>query len=254
VEGSNSAILERSTQDTVENTIFSEVHGKQYTQAGEAPICNAALFQDFGYTASTPVSKALLDSMYVAPTDLDSATKELFAEITAIRRLIPENSVPITITRAQWQQYWKMINKETTSSELGLHFGHYIGGCKSDLITHYHAAQVMVTLAHAVQLKQWSGSLSVMLEKTLRVTLVMKLRAILLMEGDYNVTNKIVYGNHMMKNVREHHLMPKEIFSEKKIAWLTMARSAKLYFTTSLDRPGCLLQLRQSMHQTAMIG
>ncbi len=68
------------------STIFSEVHGKQYTLAGEAPICNGALFQDFGYTASTPASKAILDGTYVAPADLDSATKELFAEIAAIRQ------------------------------------------------------------------------------------------------------------------------------------------------------------------------
>jgi hypothetical protein len=73
----------------------------------------------------------------------------------------------------------------------------------------------MATLAHAVQLEQWSRGLSVMLEKTLGVTLVMKLRALLLMEGDYNATNKIVYGNGMIKNVQEHHLMPEEIFSEK---------------------------------------
>jgi hypothetical protein len=73
----------------------------------------------------------------------------------------------------------------------------------------------MVTLAHAVQLERWSRGLSVMLEKTLGVTLVTKLRAILLMEGDFNTTNKIVYGNRMIKNVQEHHLMPEEIFSEK---------------------------------------
>jgi hypothetical protein len=154
--------------------------------------------------------------MYVAPADSDSATKELFAEIVAIRQHIPENSVPITITPAQWQQYWKVVNKETSSSESGLHFGYYIIGCKLDLITHFHAARVMVTLAHAVQLERWSRGLSVMLEKTLGVTLVTKLHAILLMEADYNTTNKIVYGDRMIKNARGHHLMPKEIFSEKK--------------------------------------
>ncbi len=71
VEGRDGAILERTTQDSVESTIFSEVHGKQYTLAGEAPICNGALFQDFGYTASTPASKAVLDGTYVAPADSD---------------------------------------------------------------------------------------------------------------------------------------------------------------------------------------
>ncbi len=157
MEGRDGAILERTTQDTIKSTIFSEVHGKQYTLAGEAPICNRALFQDFGYTASTPASKAaskaVLDGTYVPPADSDSATKELFAEIAAIRQRIPENSILITITPAQWQQYWKVVEEETLSSESGLHFGHYIVRCKSDLITHFHAAQVTVTLAHAAQLE-----------------------------------------------------------------------------------------------------
>jgi hypothetical protein len=140
VEGKSGAILERNTQDTVKQSIFREVHEKQYTLAGEAPICNGALFQDFGYTASTPTSKAVLDGTYIAPTNSDIATKELFAEIAAIRHLIPKNLVSITITPEQWSQYWKVVNKETLSSELGLHFGHYIVGSKSNLISHYHAA------------------------------------------------------------------------------------------------------------------
>jgi hypothetical protein len=74
---------------------------------------------------------------------------------------------------------------------------------------------VTVTLAHAIQLERWLRGLSVMLEKTLGVTLVSKLRAILLMEADFNTTNKIVYGDRMMTNVRKCNLMPEEIFSEK---------------------------------------
>ena len=88
-------------------------------------------------------------------------------------------------------------------------------GTNSDIISHCHAAWVTVTLAHAVQLERWSCGLSVMLEKTLRVTLVTNLQAILLMEGDFNATNKIVYGVRMMNNARKHHLVPEEIFSKK---------------------------------------
>ena len=54
-----------------------------------------------------------------------------------------------------------------------------------------------------------------MLEKTLGVTLVTKLRAILLMEADFNATNKIIYGNRKMEKAREYNLMPEEIFSER---------------------------------------
>jgi hypothetical protein len=108
-----------------------------------------------------------------------------------------------------------VISKETSSSESGIHFGHYIVGSKSDIISHYHSAHVSVILAHAIKLKRWSRGLSVMLEKTLGVTLVTKLRAILLMEGDFNATNKIAYGVRMLQNARINNLMPEEIFSEK---------------------------------------
>jgi hypothetical protein len=52
--------------------------------AGEAPICNGTLFDKFGYTSNTPASRAMLDGMYVAPHDSDTATRELFEEIAAI--------------------------------------------------------------------------------------------------------------------------------------------------------------------------
>jgi hypothetical protein len=44
---------------------------------------------------------------------------------------------------------------------------------------------------------------------------VTKLCAILLMEGDFNAANKIVYGIRMLNNARGHQLMPEEIFSKK---------------------------------------
>jgi hypothetical protein len=183
--------------------------------AGEAPKCNGELFNKFGYTANTEAARAVLDGTYVAPKGSDQATIDLFAEVAEVRQIIPQNSVAIGISPQQWKRYWKVVNEETSSSESGLHFRHYIVGCTSDIITHYHAARVLVVLAHAIQLERWSRGLSVMLEKTLGVTLVTKLRAILLMEADFNTSNKIVYGNRMMAKVREHDLMPEEIFSEK---------------------------------------
>jgi hypothetical protein len=195
VEDQSGAILEHTTKETVEDSIFSEVNNKRYTMAGEAPICNGELFKDFGHMADTPASKAVLDGTYIAPQDTDTTTHELLAEIAAIRRIIPSNLVVIFITPDQWKGYWKIVNKETLSSESGIHFGHYIVGCKLDIIAHYHTARVSVVLAHAIQLERWSRGLLMMLEKNIGNTLVTKLRAILLMEADFNATNKIIYGS-----------------------------------------------------------
>ena len=42
-----------------------------------------------------------------------------------------------------------------------------------------------------------------------------KLRAILLMEADFNAANKILYCNWMLANIRKYNLMPEDIFSER---------------------------------------
>jgi hypothetical protein len=140
VEDKGGAIMERTTKDTVENTIFSEIHEKRYMMAGEAPICNGELFDQFGYMANTPASRDVLDRKYVAPDNADAATMEPFTEIAAIRKQIPANLVSIVMSPEQWKQYWKAMNEETSLSKLGLHFGHYIAGCKSEIVSHYHAA------------------------------------------------------------------------------------------------------------------
>ena len=54
-----------------------------------------------------------------------------------------------------------------------------------------------------------------MLEKKPGVTLIEKLRAILLMETDLNASYKEIFGNCMLDVVRIHGFMPEEICSEK---------------------------------------
>ncbi len=64
-------------------------------------------------------------------------------------------------------------------------------------------------------MERWSNDLSVMLEKMFDVRLVSKLRAILLMEADFNAMNKEVYGIRMLDNARRYKLTPEEIFSKQ---------------------------------------
>ena len=57
--------------------------------------------------------------------------------------------------------------------------------------------------------------MSVMLEKKPGCKIIEKLRAILLMEADFNCHYRIIFGDRMMKLAREHGLVPEEIYSEK---------------------------------------
>ncbi len=78
-------VTELSTQGLVKDVIVLEVHGTRYTLAKEAPICSGKLFDNFGYVANTPALKVVLEGMYLPPLDSDTATKELFNKIAAIR-------------------------------------------------------------------------------------------------------------------------------------------------------------------------
>jgi hypothetical protein len=66
--------------------------------AEEAPICHSLLFEDFGYTANTPASRAVLDGTYVVLQDSDTATWKLFEEIMTICQRVPKDLVSISIT------------------------------------------------------------------------------------------------------------------------------------------------------------
>jgi hypothetical protein len=45
--------------------------------------------------------------------------------------------------------------------------------------------------------------------------LIPKLWSILLMEADFNATNKIIYSQRMLHQAQKYKLIPKEIYSER---------------------------------------
>ena len=54
-----------------------------------------------------------------------------------------------------------------------------------------------------------------MLEKKPGCKIIEKLRAILIMEADFNGVNKEIFGHRMLETVRQHQMMPEEIYSDK---------------------------------------
>jgi hypothetical protein len=81
-----------------------------------------------------------------------------------------------------------------------------------------------------------------MLEKTLAVTLVTKLHAIPLMEGDFNAANKMVYGMRMLNSARDNNLMPEEIFSKRNRTADDGTLYKTLFYTTLHGRCTSLQQ------------
>ena len=182
-EGQTLAIKSR---DKLHQAIWDEVHRKRFHLAEEAPICQGKLRGDFGYLANTKASRQALEGTYRHEEGVHQATKELLEEVARIRAIVPKKSVPDLITRRMWQQRWRKATEKTSSSESTLHFRHYITGAKLDYISHLRAMMTSLALRRVFAYKRWARGLSVILEKELGNKLISKLRAILLMEADFN--------------------------------------------------------------------
>jgi hypothetical protein len=110
---------------------------------------------------------------------------------------------------------WRGKRESMSSSESGLHFGHYIAGLQSDHLSYFHALKATLIIWRGVVLDRWARGLSVMLEKMFGCALITKLRSILLMEADFNATNKIIYWQRMLNQMRRYKLIPEEIYSKR---------------------------------------
>ncbi len=160
-------VLDFDNKEGMQEAILNEVQSKRYNLAEDAPICQGALRGRFGYMAIFPTAQPVLDGSYDFPPDIEKATKELFTEIAQICSIVPPNSVNGIISRERWQQCWKNVKEETSSSQSGLHFGHYIVGADCDYISRFHALRVLLALKKGIASERSSNGVLVMLEKCL---------------------------------------------------------------------------------------
>ncbi len=154
VKDSASGVINYNTKESVQEAIFNEVHWKRYSLVEEAPICQGVLRGQFGYISTSPMAQTVLDDTYNFPPDMDKATKEIFVEIAQIQSIVPPNSLSGVILRERWQQQWKRVKQDTSSSQSSLHFGHYIAGAECKYISKFHALHVSPALKKELR---WNG-------------------------------------------------------------------------------------------------
>merc|ERR1711966_623586 len=124
-----------------------------------------------------------------------------------------EGEVSAIITKEDFQHYRRRMKERTAEYMGGRHFGHYKAAAHSDFLSEVHAKTIELVTKTGATPDRWSKGLSVLLEKIAGVALVTKLRAILLMEADFNFHNRLIFGGRMVKLARENGLVPEEIYN-----------------------------------------
>ena len=97
-----------------------------------------------------------------------------------------------------------------------MHYRYYSAQTKSSLLSIVEYELVNLVLVNKTLLERWIHRVSLILEKSKRITLVSKLRVILLLEANFNSLNKIIYNCRVMPKLEERRAILCKIIGGKK--------------------------------------
>jgi len=164
-----------------------EEAGQRFTQAGHTPFLKPPLVEIFmEYNVHTPAFKQVLQGTFVCPIGTNPMTQQLIkalAQPPGINTIQQQGIDEITAG-------WRKAHKVTSSSPLGVHFGHYMAGTFNPTIAVFNARLANLGFTMGYSLKRWRKGLNMLLEKQPGNLNVEKLCIILLFEGDFNNNNK----------------------------------------------------------------
>lgn len=94
--------MELTTQEEVEEAIWSEVHQSRYHLAEEAPICQGALRGQFGYNVDKLAARQIRNRSYTFGQDFHTGIRKLLEAAADFRGKIPQDEVDEIIR--VWQE------------------------------------------------------------------------------------------------------------------------------------------------------
>jgi hypothetical protein len=211
----NGEVKEYIMQEDVEQAIQRkcEVH---FSLAHSAPVMKTLLGERLHYLSDESLARSIIMRNYDIPSDMDPARKIILEEIGKLGvKLVNNKGNKIIITPDEFKQFWRKVNKFTSLSMSGVHYGHYKAAIQDEMSTEVLALQLTVIARSGIPPEDWSIGLQVMLEKIAGVGLVEKLQAIQLYKADFNCYNQFIFGRHAMQKLTESGYIPEELFSQK---------------------------------------
>jgi hypothetical protein len=125
---------------------------------------------------------------------VEDVTTTVIEEIIRLFKTLQEDHAEMTLGESKFWYYWKKFREKTLLSMSGAHAGHYKSATFSDMVTNFLSRKIMLIARGGCPPERWGHGLQVLLEKMAGVPLVNKLRAILLMEANFNYMNRWVFG------------------------------------------------------------
>ena len=168
-----------------------------------------AAVHHIGYLGNTESAEQILNGTFQGRTYLDEYTNKFLLYIGQRPRI---DSFSDKVGINDFQDFWRSAKENTSSSMSNRHFGHYKSAAKNTILSTLHASFCNAASTTGVSIPRWEKGLTVMLEKIKNNIRVNKLRAILLMEADFNFVNKLMFGHRLMSHAKKFNRIPQELY------------------------------------------
>jgi len=185
---------------------LSEALALRFQLTAHSPFLVDPLRYELGLLGTSPAAQAILQGTYQCPAGVDLYTQQLIAVLQIPPRL---TTVSSGIRRDDFIRHWCRSRERTSSSYSSLHYGHYKASVDCPRIAEFHALITDMAFNQGYSLSRWQSSLQVLLEKKPGAIRVANLRALGLLEADFNSAMKILVGHQMVRQaLKDNHIPP----------------------------------------------
>jgi hypothetical protein len=198
------------------NKEIQEVTEKRFDLSMSTPITMSSLQEKLGFLSDTNFATSLLHGNVHIPDDVDNVTTMVIEEIIRLFKTLQEDHAEMTLGESKFWYYWGKFREKTSLSISGAHASHYKSATFLDIVTNFFSRKITLIARGGCPPGCWGHGLQVLLEKVAGVTLVNKLRAILLMEANFNYMNRWVFGYQAINKMYALGYIPGDQYSQKE--------------------------------------
>ena len=223
--------------------VCGERLGERFSLGKRAPLSASTLREEIGELGDTDAARLILANEYDYPENWDTATVDLLKACARVC-LECEKYAPLesAVTPSDFVQFWATSKEATSSSKSGRHFGHYRAITDDESLVSLHVRSINLAASRGNPLDRWREGVTVLLEKVAGNNRIDKLRAICLLEADFNWWLKVHFAKKMTHQMKSSGVLPIEQGATSGKTALDSSMTKQLFF----DQANIL-------HQTAAV-
>jgi hypothetical protein len=188
--------------------------------------------QQVCYLAELPGAKEILNGTFVPEPGMDPYVVQFLSHLKMETAVTTQPPISKVISTQSYQNSWKKMKPNTSSSPFGPTFVHNIAGSRDQQIAEFDAAMANILYASGYSSEVWIKMVDELIPKKTTSPAIKKLRIIVLFHALFNMNNKRI-GREMVTNAERLNQIPWEAYGSRKCD-CSIECAANKAFTTDI--------------------